>query len=129
MRTREILDELRAAWLPNVTDGALRRVIELLESASPYLISGCFTRSAPMGCLATQVAWHHPQTCHLTVDAGISWLHHVAGLNPATSVVLQEWDRGGVRDLELRGLLLTVFGAERDRRNRLARHERRLIGV
>jgi hypothetical protein len=116
MRAPEILGELRAAWFPNLTDSALSRLIELLEEASPYLVHGCFTRVAPMGCLATQAAWHHPRTCHLTVDAGITWLHHIAGLNPATSVVLQEWDRCGVHDLELREFLLHAFRQESARR-------------
>jgi hypothetical protein len=65
-----------------------------------------------MGCLATHIAWHHPRTQHLTLDAGITWLHRVAGLNPATSHVLREWDRRGVHDLELRPDLLAVFQKE-----------------
>ena len=55
-----------------------------------------------MGCLATHAAWNHPQTAHLTLDAGITWLHRVAGLNPATSHVIREWDRRGASDLGLR---------------------------
>jgi hypothetical protein len=129
MRTPEILGELRAAWLPNLTDGALDRLIELLEEASPYLVHGFFTRVAPMGCLATQAGWHHPRTCHLTMDAGITWLHHIAGLNPATSVVVQEWDRLGVRDLDLRGLLINTFRQERDRRGRRAAPSREPVEV
>jgi hypothetical protein len=125
MRTPEILGELRAAWLPNLTDAALDRLIELLDEVSPYLLRGAFTRVAPMGCLATQAGWHHPRTCHLTLDAGITWLHHIAGLNPATSVVVQEWDRLGVHDLELRGLLLGVFRQERERRHQQARERTR----
>ena len=69
-----------------------------------------------MGCLATHVAWHHPRTRHLTLDAGITWLHHIAGLNPATSYVLREWDRRGLNDLELRAELLAVFQQERQAR-------------
>src|SRR3954465_15446456 len=88
MLTPECLGELRSAWLPNITDAGLDRLIDLLEKGSPLLIHGCFTRAVPMGCLATQVAWNHPQTAHLTLDAGITWLHRVAGLNPATSQVL-----------------------------------------
>jgi hypothetical protein len=87
----------------------LNRLIELLEKSSPLLIHGCFTKAVPMGCLATHIAWHHPQTQHRTLDAGITWLHHVAGLNPATSHVLREWDRRGVLDLELRADLLAFF--------------------
>ena len=55
-----------------------------------------------MGCLATHAAWHHPRTAHLTVDAGINWLYRVAGLNPATSLVIREWDRRGARDWTIR---------------------------
>jgi hypothetical protein len=112
----ECLGELRSAWLPNITDAGLDRLVELLEKSSPLLIHGCFTRAVPMGCLATHVAWNHPRTCRLTLDAGITWLHRIAGLNPATSLVLREWDRRGVRDLELRADLLKVFRDERQRR-------------
>ena len=66
-----------------------------------------------MGCLATHAAWHHPRTAHLTVDAGINWLHHVAGLNPATSHVIREWDRRGANDWEMRSELLTFMHEER----------------
>src|SRR5688500_19544391 len=106
MLSHESLQELRSSWLPNISDTGLDRLIELLEKGSPLLIHGSFTRAVPMGCLATQVAWHHPATSHLTLDAGICWLHHVAGLNPATSHVIREWDRCGVSDYELRETLL-----------------------
>jgi hypothetical protein len=112
MLSRECLGELHSAWLPNLTDAGLRRLVELLEKGSPLLIHGCFTKAVPMGCLATHVGWNHPRTAHLTLDAGITWLHHVAGLNPATSHVVREWDRRGVTDLELRAELLGVFRAE-----------------
>jgi hypothetical protein len=112
MLSPECLDELRAAWLPNMTDAGLERLIDLLQKGSPLLIHGCFTRVVPMGCLATHVAWNHPGTAHLTVDAGITWLHRVAGLNPATSHVLREWDRRGAHDLELRAGLLAVLRQE-----------------
>jgi hypothetical protein len=112
----ECLGELRSAWLPNMSDAALDRLTDLLEKGSPLLIHGCFTRAVPMGCLATHVAWNHPRTAHLTLDAGITWLHRVAGLNPATSHVLREWDRRGVHDLELRADLLAELQAERRRR-------------
>src|SRR5436305_3473022 len=78
MLSPECLGELRAAWLPNITDAGLDRLTDLLEEGSPLLIHGCFTRAVPMGCLATHVAWHHPHTAHLTADAGITWLYHVA---------------------------------------------------
>jgi hypothetical protein len=116
MLSPECLGELRSAWLPNMTDTGLHRLIELLEKGSPLLIHGCFTRAVPMGCLATHVAWNHPRTQHLTVDAGISWLHQVAGLNPATSQVLRAWDRRGMRDLELCRDLLALFREEARRR-------------
>ena len=96
MLTAECLGELRSAWLPNMPEAALDRLLDMLEKGSPLLIHGCFTRAVPMGCLATHVAWNHPRTAHLTLDAGITWLHRVAGLNPATSHVLREWDRRGV---------------------------------
>jgi hypothetical protein len=112
MLTAECLGELRSAWLPNMTDAGLARLIELLEQASPLLIHGCFTRAVPMGCLATHIAWNHPRTNHLTVDAGINWLYRVAGLNPATSLVIREWDRRGVNDLQLRADLLAELHGE-----------------
>lgn len=116
MLSAECLGELRSAWLPNMTAAGLDRLIELLEKGSPLLVHGCFTRAVPMGCLASQVAWNHPTTCHLTLDAGITWLHRVAGLNPATSLVLREWDRRGVHDLDLRADLLEELHAEREAR-------------
>jgi hypothetical protein len=116
MLSAECLGELRSAWLPNMTDAGLNRLVELLEKGSPFLIHGCFTRAVPMGCLATHVAWNHPRTQHLTVDAGISWLTRVAGLNPATSQVIRAWDRRGVRDLELTADLLALLREEVRRR-------------
>jgi hypothetical protein len=113
MLNPECLGELRSAWLPNITDTGLDRVIELLEKGSPLLIHGCFTRAVPMGCLASHIAWNHPHTAHLTLDAGITWLHREACLNPATSAVLREWDRRGPRDLDLRADLLGLFREER----------------
>jgi hypothetical protein len=123
MLTNQCLIELRTAWLPNITDSGLDRIVELLEKGSPLLIHGCFSRAVPMGCLATQAAWHHPQTCHLTQDAGITWLHHVAGLNPGTSYVLREWDRLGVQDLNLVAELLVVFRQEQRARRGANRAE------
>jgi hypothetical protein len=116
MLSADCVRELRSAWLPNLTDAGLDRLIELLEKGSPLLVHGCFTKATPMGCLATHAAWHHPQTAHLTQDAGINWLHRVAGLNPATSQVIREWDRRGANDLTLRAELLAVFCQERDAR-------------
>ncbi len=118
MLTTECLSELRTSWLPNLTDGALGRLIDLLEKNSPLLIHGAFTRSLPMGCLATQAAWHHPQTARLSQDAGIIWLHFVAGLNPATSRVIAAWDsaRSGFERYTLRQDLLGVLRDEQARR-------------
>jgi hypothetical protein len=119
MLTTEFRTELRTAWLPHMTDRGLNRLIELLEKGSPLLVHGCFTRSVPMGCLATHLAWNHPRTCHLTLDAGITWLHRVAGLNPATSHVLRTWDERGTSDLELRADLLRELQAEAKTRSQL----------
>src|SRR2546423_14466902 len=116
MLSVECLGELGSAWLPNMTDTGLDRLIDLLDKGSPLLIHGSFTRAVPMGCLATQVAWNHPQTAHLTLDAGICWLNRVAGLNPATSLIVREWDRCGAANYEVRADLLTEFKEERGRR-------------
>ena len=115
MLSQECLSELRSAWLPNVTDEGLDHLIDLLEKGSPLLIHGSFTRAVPMGCLATQVAWNHPRTAHLTLDAGISWLR-LAGLNPATSHVIREWDACRCSNWEFRSDLLAVFKEDRKRR-------------
>jgi hypothetical protein len=125
MLSSECLGELRSAWLPHITDTGLDRLIELLEKGSPLLIHGCFTRALPMGCLATHVGWNHPQTAHLTLDAGITWLYRVACLNPATSQVLREWDRRGAHDVELRADLLAIFCTEREKRSTKARPAQR----
>jgi hypothetical protein len=69
-----------------------------------------------MGCLATQVAWNHPRTAHLTQDAGITWLHRVVGLNPATSHVIREWDACGTANWETRAELLTILKDQREQR-------------
>ena len=113
MLSQNSVRELRSAWLPNITDTGLDRLIDLLEKGSPFLIHGCFTRTVPMGCLATHVAWNHPRTAHLTLDAGITWLHRVARLNPATSYVIREWDGRGSQDWEVRSELLAIFREER----------------
>ena len=116
MLSHECLNELRSAWLPNITDAGLDRLVEMLEKGSPLLIHGCFTRAVPIGCLATHAAWNHPRTAHLNADAGITWLYHVAGLNPATSHVIREWDRRGARDFAMRDDLLEVLRGERQAR-------------
>lgn len=111
-----VLAEFRAAWLPHVSDDGLARLVELLEASSPMLIHGAFTRCVPMGCLATHIAWHHPRTQHLQIEAGVTWLTHVARLNPAISNVILAWDLAGVNDLDLRDGLLSECLAEVDRR-------------
>jgi hypothetical protein len=123
MLSQACVHELRASWMPNFTDAALARLIDLLEKGSPLLIHGCFTRAMPMGCLATHAAWHHPRTAHLTADAGITWLHRVAGLNPATSHVIREWDSRGAHDWAVRSALLGILKEERH-----ARHEQQPAG-
>jgi hypothetical protein len=131
MLSPECLQEVRTAWLPNITDAGLDRLIDLLDKGSPLLIHGCFSRALPMGCLATQAAWHHPRTSNLTGEAGVAWLCNIAGLNPATSHVLRAWDGGGgVNNCALRGDLLGVFRAERERRSApVERTERRTAAV
>src|SRR5215211_2018681 len=110
------LNELRNGWFPHTTDAGLDRLIGLLESGSPLLIHGAFTRAMLMGCLATHIAWHHPETTDCSLDAGIAWLTRVAALNPATSHVIRAWDCHGQIDLELRQSLLTACKDERERR-------------
>jgi len=126
MLSQNCVRELRSSWLPNITDVGLDRLIDLLEKGSPLLIHGCFTRAVPMGCLATHVAWNHPRTAHLTLDAGISWLHRVAGLNPATSSVIREWDCRGSQNWEVRSDLLSIFREERQHRQEMAPSSSRL---
>lgn len=116
MSTAQAITEFRNHWLPAATEAGLRRLTELLEQASPLLIHGAFSRCASQGCLATHLAWHHPQTEHYQTDAGIVWLTKIAGLNPATSAVVLSWDRLGVHDFELRNELLFVCQSELQRR-------------
>jgi hypothetical protein len=123
MLSQECVRELRSCWLPNVSDMGLDRLIDMLEKGSPLLVHGCFTRAVPMGCLATHIAWNHPQTAHLHLDAGISWLYRVANLNPATSLVIREWDNRGSQNWEVRADLLAEFLQERERRKNGGRIE------
>jgi hypothetical protein len=110
------LDEFQHAWLPQITDSGLDRLIELLASQSPLLIHGAFTKAMPMGCLASHIAWHHPKTEHRQDDAGVCWLSRIAGLNPATSRVILDWDRAGNADRELVANLLGACKQERELR-------------
>jgi hypothetical protein len=118
MLSQESIREFRSSWLPNVTDVGLDRLIDLLEKNSPLLIHGCFTRAVPMGCLATHIAWNHPHTEHLTVDAGITWMNQIAGLNPATSHVIREWDCCCAQNWEIRSELLALLKEERQSRRK-----------
>lgn len=111
--------ELQTHWFPNVTDSGLDRLIELLSGNNPMLIHGGFCRTMPMGCLATHAAWHHPCTEHICAEAGIMWLTRVAGLNPATSQVIREWDARAQDPWSIRADMLQVFEAERRSRQRL----------
>ena len=108
--------EFRTHWLPHVTDAGLSRLIGLLDSASPLLIHGAFSKACAMGCLATHIAWHHPATADLNDEAGVCWLTRVAKLNPATSNVILAWDRGGRNDWALRAELLKACHDEQTHR-------------
>jgi hypothetical protein len=121
MQIAPCLNELRDGWFPHTTDAGLDRLIDLLETGNPMLIHGAFTRALPMGCLATHIAWHHPATEGLSIEAGITWLSHVAGLNPATSQVIRAWDCSGQHDWELRWALLGACKDERSRRQEQAK--------
>ena len=128
MLSADLIRELRSEWLPNVSDTGLDRVIDLLEKGSPLLLSGRFAGAVATGCLATHIAWHHPQVSHRTEDAGVLWLTRVAGLNPATSRVIREWDSRCPQEWGFRNDLLEVFRAERDERA-ITMTERNLISV
>ncbi len=125
MPTFDPITEFRDAWLPHVTRAGLSRLISLLEKGSPLLIHGAFTRAMPMGCLASHIAWNHPQTCKYQHEAGIMWLSHVAKLNPATSSVILAWDRNG-GDFALREELLAACREEAERRERMRTEYREL---
>jgi hypothetical protein len=124
MSTEHTLHEFRTAWLPHVTDTGLERLVELLERGSPLLIHGAFSRACAMGCLATHIAWHHPQTRTLNDEAGVCWLTRVAELNPATSLVILAWDRAGSGDWELRAELARACRAELADRRASVWHDR-----
>jgi hypothetical protein len=126
MLSQECLRELHQSWLPNISDDGLDRLIDLLQKGSPLLIHGSFTRAVPMGCLATHVAWNHPRTCHMTLDAGVNWLTNVAGLNPGTSHLIREWDRAIHANYEIRAELLGVLTEHRRERTGPVEHETRL---
>jgi hypothetical protein len=116
MLSQKGLQEFQSTWLPNISDQGLDRLLALLEKGSPLLIQGSFTRALPQGCLATHIAWNHPRTTHLTVEAGVTWLNQVAGLNPATSHVIREWDASRGNDFEVRAQLAEMLRQERQQR-------------
>ena len=116
MPTPKTLSEFRAVWLPHISDSGLDRIATLLERGDPMLIHGSFQRTAAAGCLATHIAWHHPRTKHLNEEAGVIWLAHVARLNPATSFVIQDWDKLGHADWSLRTGLIALCRDEQTRR-------------
>jgi hypothetical protein len=117
MPSHDAITEFRAAWLPHITCAGLDRLIELLDKSSPLLIHGAFTGAIPRGCLASHIAWNHPETCHYQTEAGVVWLTRLAGLNPATSSVILAWDENGLGDFELRAELLRACREERQNRD------------
>ena len=117
MLSAKSLFEFETQWLPHVTEPGLNRLIDLLESGSPLLIHGAFTKACAMGCLATHIAWHHPATRNTNEEAGVLWLTRIAGLNPATSSVILEWDRIGSADWQLRARLSEACRQELEARN------------
>lgn len=119
MKFATAISELERYWFPHTPDSALARVINLLELGSPLLIHRAFERCAPMGCLATQIAWHHPQSTEIS-EAGIYWLSRIVGLNPGTSEVIRAWDDHGIADWTLRMELLEAFRNEQKRRQQVA---------
>jgi hypothetical protein len=117
MLSAEFRNEIHSAWLPNISDRGLDRLIDLLEKGSPLLLAGRFTSAASTGCLATHIGWHHDAVCGRTDDAGILWLTRVAGLNPATSHVIREWDKHDPCEWGIRQEILALFYDERARRS------------
>jgi len=111
-----VFSEFSRCWLPHATQSGVQRILHLLEQGSPMLIHGTFAKSCALGCLATHMAWHHPETSHLQEEAGIRWLTRVAKLNPATSSVILAWDRGGMADWELRTQLIRACREELEAR-------------
>jgi len=112
-----MISEFAHDWLPHATDAGIHRVLQMLEQGSPMLIHGAFSKTCPLGCIATHFAWHHPLTSHWNEEAGIQWLTRVARLNPATSHVILAWDRNGMSDWELRQQLIGACRAELEMRD------------
>lgn len=118
MLSEECRRELHENWFPNLTDSGLERLIELLRTDSPYLLRGDWTSHLVVGCLATHVGWHHPVTTRFGIEAGGIWLSQVAGVDPAHSHVLREWDHyvGTANDRSLKSDFLAEFREEKRRR-------------
>jgi len=116
MLAADILNEFRTAWMPNASTSGLKRLVELLSTSSPYLVHGTFSKACGIGCLATHIAWHHPETMNLSDEAGVVWLTKVARLNPATSWVIVAWDRTQPWERDLRVAIRQLCEAELERR-------------
>ena len=122
MLSPQAVSELRTAWLPNLTKGALRRLIELVERRHPFLIRGNWSAAHAMGCLATHAAWNDSRTEDRHADAGYVWLLNVAGVE--RSHVVREWDAAGDNESNLRSQLLAFLRQELSRRSEeVAEHE------
>ena len=76
---------------------------------------------------ATHIAWNHPATAEHVLEAGIIWLGKIAGLNPASSLVIREWDQAQGCDWEIRSELLRVFKEDRIARRKLAQGHKRVF--
>ena len=110
MLSQGAVDEFRQQWLPNVTDGGLEHLRSLLDQHSPLLVRGNWISDFPpnsevsdfsKGCLATHIAWFHPETAQMHLEAGYQWLHEVVGIQSVASHVLREWDAGSKVEAEL----------------------------
>ena len=124
MLSPQAVSELQTAWLPNLTESALKRLIELVERRHPFLIQGNWAAAHAMGCLATHAAWNDSRTADRHADAGYVWLSNVAGVTPERSHVVQEWDAACGNDWNLRSQLLAFLRQELSRRSQeVAQHE------
>ena len=113
--TDDAVREFRTHWLPKLTDPALERLITLLERDDPRLIRSRWTGASVMGCLATQAAWNDARTEDFGDRAGPAWLHHVAGIVPAHSKVVRDWDQSIEHPFDawqVRGQLLAMLREE-----------------
>ncbi len=116
MVSTNYVEEFEQCWLPQITNAGLNRLIELLEKGSPFLTHGSFHSGPLRGCLATHIAWNHPQTCYLDEDAGVFWLTKIAHLNPATSKVILSWDELGQANWYMRMELVRLLRMEKEHR-------------